>query len=295
MILFDLLSLVSPVFACAAIGYLWRRMNRPFDSETVTGLTVNIGTPCIVFDTLTRLDVSLADFGLMAAASLVAIAGFGIIGLLWLLITGFSRAAFLPALMFPNCGNIGLPVCLFAFGEAGLGFAVSFFAVMIVLQFTVGVAIAAGTASFRLLLTSPVVYALVITLIVMALDLPVPEPIAKTTQLLAGLTIPVMLIALGVSIAQLRISSLGESLAVAVTRMVLGFGVGTATAWAFALPPVMAGVLILQSSLPVAVFSYLFALRYGRAPETVAGAVVLSTLFSFVSLPFLLYLVMPGD
>jgi len=295
LILFDLLSLVSPVFACAAIGYLWRRMNRPFDSETVTGLTVNIGTPCIVFDTLTRLDVSLADFGLMAAASLVAIAGFGIIGLLWLLITGFSRAAFLPALMFPNCGNIGLPVCLFAFGEAGLGFAVSFFAVMIVLQFTVGVAIAAGTASFRLLLTSPVVYALVITLIVMALDLPVPEPIAKTTQLLAGLTIPVMLIALGVSIAQLRISSLGESLAVAVTRMVLGFGVGTATAWAFALPPVMAGVLILQSSLPVAVFSYLFALRYGRAPETVAGAVVLSTLFSFVSLPFLLYLVMPGD
>jgi predicted permease len=196
--------------------------------------------------------------------------------------------------MFPNCGNIGLPVCLFAFGEAGLGFAVSFFAVMIVLQFTVGVAIAAGKASFRLLLTSPVAYALVLALIVMSLDLTVPEPIAKTTQLLSGVTIPVMLIALGVSIAQLRISSLGESLAVAVTRMVLGFGVGTATAWGFDLPPVMAGVLIIQSSLPVAVFTYLFALRYGRSPETLAGAVVLSTLFSFVSLPVVLYLVMPS-
>lgn len=294
LILLDLVALVSPVFACAAIGWVWRRMDRPFDSETVTGLTVNIGTPCIVFDTLTRLDVSLADFGLMAAASITAIAGFAVVGLVWLMIAGFSRAAFLPALMFPNCGNIGLPVCLFAFGNAGLGLAVSFFAVMIVLQFTVGVAIAAGKASFRLLLTSPVAYALVLALIVMSLDVEVPEPIAKTTQLLAGLTIPVMLVALGVSIAQLKVSSLGESLAVAVTRMVLGFGIGTGTAWAFALPPVMAGVLIIQSSLPVAVFTYLFALRYGRSPETLAGAVVLSTLLSFVTLPVVLYLVMPG-
>ena len=68
--------------------------------------------------------------------------------------------------------------------------------------------------------------------------------------------------------------------------------VGTATAWAFALPPVMAGVLILQSSLPVAVFSYLFALKYNRSPETLAGAVVLSTVLSFAFLPVVLYLVL---
>jgi predicted permease len=291
-ILFDLLAIVSPVFACAAIGWIWKRMDRPFDSDTVTGLTVNIGTPCIVFDTLTRLDLSLADFGLMAAASVVAIAGFALVGIAWLFIAGFSRAAFLPALMFPNSGNMGLPVCLFAFGEAGLGLAVSFFAVMILIQFTVGVAIAAGQASLRMLVTSPVVYALAITLVVMALDLEVPEVVGNTTRLLAGFTIPVMLIALGVSIASLKVSSLAESLAVAVTRMVLGFGIGTATAWAFALPPVMAGVLILQSSLPVAVFSYLFALKYNRSPETLAGAVVLSTVLSFAFLPVVLYLVL---
>lgn len=294
VILLDLLAIVSPVFVCAGIGWIWRRMDRPFDSETVTGLTVNIGTPCIVFDTLTRLDLSLGDFGLMAAATAVAIGGFALVGLLWLLVAGFSRAAFLPALMFPNSGNMGLPICLFAFGEAGLGLAVSFFAVMILLQFTVGVAIAAGQASFRLLVTSPVVYALILALIVMTFDIPIPDVIGNTTRLLAGFTIPIMLIALGVSIAQLRISSLGESLAVAITRMVLGFGIGTGTAWMFDLGPVMAGVLIIQSSLPVAVFTYLFALRYQRSPETLAGAVVLSTLLSFGFLPLVLYLVLPG-
>ena len=293
MILFDLLAIVTPVFACAAIGWIWNKLDRPFDSETVTGLTVNIGTPCIVFDTLTRLDLPLADFGTMALASVVAIAGFAVVGLLWLWVCGYSRSAFLPALMFPNSGNMGLPVCLFAFGEVGLGLAVSFFAVMILLQFTVGVAIAAGSASFRLVITSPVVYAVAASVLVMALDIDVPKPVGDTLHLLAGFTIPVMLIALGVSIAQLRISALGASLAVASARMFLGFGIGTLTAWAFALPPVMAGVLILQSSMPVAVFSYLFALRYRRSPETLAGAVVLSSVLSFVLLPLVLYLVLP--
>ena len=99
---------------------------------------------------------------------------------------------------------------------------------------------------------------------------------------------------LGVSLAKLKISSLGDSLAIAVTRLLLGFGVGTAVAWGLGLPPVAAGGVIIQSSMPVAVFSYLFALRYGRSPEALAGAVVLSTLLAFAFLPVVLWLVLPG-
>ena len=52
------------------------------------------------------------------------------------------------------------------------------------------------------------------------------------------------------------------------------------------------GIVILQSSMPVAVFSYLFAVRYQRSPEEVAGTVVISTLLSFLSLPLLLWYVL---
>ena len=55
-----------------------------------------------------------------------------------------------------------------------------------------------------------------------------------------------------------------------------------------------AGVLIVQCSMPIAVFSYLFALRYGRSPESLAGAVVLSTVLAFLFLPLVLYLVLPN-
>jgi len=40
--------------------------------------------------------------------------------------------------------------------------------------------------------------------------------------------------------------------------------------------------------MPVAVFNYLLAARYDRHPDDVAGAIVVSNLISFVSLPFLL-------
>ena len=231
MIVFDLLGIVVPVFVCAAIGWTWAKLGKAFDSETVTGMTVQIGTPCLVFDTLTRLDLSLHEFGVMALATAVAVGGFGLLAVVWLRLSGMDRPTFLPALMFPNSGNMGLPICLFAFGEHGLALAVSFFAVMVILQFTVGVAIAAGRASLRMVLTSPVLYAVAAALPVLAFDLQVPEMAAKTLHLLGGFTIPVMLIALGVSLAKLEIRSLGDGLVVALARLLIGFGVGTATAW----------------------------------------------------------------
>ena len=155
MIVFDLLGIIFPVFACAAIGFAWSKLGRPFHSETVTSLVVGVGTPCLVFDTLTRLELTLATFGEMAAASIAALAASGVIAVLWLWAARLDRPTYLPALMFPNSGNMGLPVCFFAFGETGLALAVSYFATMIV-RSSPSVAIAAG----RLLSDGPPVQSL---------------------------------------------------------------------------------------------------------------------------------------
>lgn len=294
MVALDLLGIVVPVFVCAMVGWTWAKLGRAFDSETVTGLTVQIGTPALVFDTLTRLDLNLAEFGQMAAATAAVVAATGAVASALLWACRLDRPTFLPALMFPNAGNMGLPICLFAFGDRGLALAVSCFAAMVILQFTLGVGIAAGRVSLRLVATSPVLYAVIAAVPVLAFDLEVPAMAAKTLHLLGGFTIPVMLIALGVSLAKLEMRSLGDSLTVALARLLIGFGVGTATAWGFGLTGAAAGVLTLQSSMPIAVFSYLFALRYGRRPEAVAGAVLQSTILSFVTLPLVLWLVRYG-
>ena len=47
------------------------------------------------------------------------------------------------------------------------------------------------------------------------------------------------------------------------------------------------GVLILQGAMPAAIFNYLFAARYDRHPDDIAGIVLVSTLLSALTLPLL--------
>lgn len=288
----ELAAVIAPVFISAGIGFLWARMKRPFETEFVTVLVTQVATPCLVASTLTRLEVDLGALAAMAGAAVAVFVVVGTASMIGLKLAGQPLHSFLPALLFPNAGNMGLPVCLFAFGETGLALAIVFFAVSSTLQFTVGVGIAAGSFAPARLARVPLLYALAIALVLMLTNTPLPTWIANTIELLGGITIPLMLIALGVSLARLAIRSLRLSLAIALARLVLGFGAALAVIWVLDPPDLVAKVLIVQSTMPVAVFNYLFAQVYQRRPEEVAGAVVLSTLISFASLPLLLLLVL---
>jgi predicted permease len=138
----------------------------------------------------------------------------------------------------------------------------------------------------------PVLYAVLIALAFMAAGRKPPEFVANTAQLFGGLTIPLMLMALGVSLGKLRVASVPRAVVFSILRLAGGFGTGLACAWLFGLTGPARGVLLIQATMPVAVFNYLFALHYRRAPEEIAGMVVISTLISFASLPLLLALVL---
>lgn len=288
----QLAAIIIPVFVCAGIGFLWGRAGRPFETQFVTLLVSYVGTPCLIGSTLTRYELDLAALGIMAGAAALAFAGFGLVGLAAVRIARLPVHSYLPALMFPNAGNMGLPLSLFAFGETGLALAITYFALSSVLQFTLGVGIAAGSFAPGRLLRLPLLYALAGALAFLATGTPVPAWLDNTLALLGGMTIPLMLIALGVSLARLRIASLRRSLALSLVRLLGGAAVGVAVGWALGLDEVGRGVLALQSAMPVAVFNYLFAQLYKREPEEVAGMVVLSTALSFASLPLLLLLVL---
>jgi hypothetical protein len=88
-----------------------------------------------------------------------------------------------------------------------------------------------------------------------------------------------------VSLAGLQIGSLGKSLYFALARLGIGVGAGWLVAELFDLHGVARGVLILQAAMPVAVFNYLFAMQYNREPQVIAGAVMISTLLSFLLIP----------
>ena len=290
--IYELIAIIAPVFVCAAIGYGWARLGRPYDAEFVTALVANIGAPCLVFSTLSSVEIDVEAFGTMAGVSALAVAASAAAGFVVLRAAGLSVRTFLPSLMFPNVGNMGMPLCLFAFGETGLALAIAYFSVCAIGQMTLGAGIAAGAISARQVLRVPVIYAVLLALPFMMWSVDPPDWLANTTRLLGGILIPLMLISLGISLAKLRVGSLKRSLALSLARLVFGFAVGVGLAEAFGLEGIARGVLILQSTMPTAVFNYLFSLRYGREPEEVAGMVMISTTLSFATLPLLLWFVL---
>ena len=288
----DLFSIIAPVFVCAAIGYVWKRQDRPFDSDFVINLTTNIGTPCLVFATLLTVEMDAVALRDMALASFVTFVAFAVVAWAVLKAAGLSQRAFWPSQVFANYGNMGLPLCLLAFGEQGLALAIVYFTIGVVLLFTIGYAVAAGAMSVQRLVRLPLLYAVAASLAFILLDQEPPVWVMSTTKLIGDITIPLMLIALGVSLAGLEVTSFTRSLLLSLLRLVMGFAVGVVTAWAFGLEGAARGVLILESAMPSAVFAYLFAARYDTKPGEVAGVVMMSTMISFATLPALLWFVL---
>ena len=288
----QLSAVVLPVLLVAGIGFTWARIGRRFDSVFITDLATNIGTPCLVAHSLTSLEIDPALLAEMGIAVLTAVAGFLTLGFIVLRVMKLSINSYLPALTFPNTGNMGLPLALFAFGEQGLALAVVYFSCTVTLQFTLGISLSAGNLSLSRLVRTPTIYAVLISIILLALGIKLPAWIDNTIGVLGGITIPMMLLTLGVSLAQLKVNALGRNLLLSCVRLAGGFLIALAVAYLYDLPPRAAGVLIIQSAMPVAVFNFLFAQYYGRAHADVAAMVVISTALSFITLPLLAYFVL---
>lgn len=286
----NLAAVVAPVFLMSAAGYFWKRLGYAFDQSLVTNLVTLVGAPCLVFSTFTKTQMPLAELGVMVVATLACLSLFALVATLGLRLAGQPLRIYLPSLVFPNIGNLGLPVCLFAFGDRGLTLAMIFFAVTTIGQFTLGPAIAAGEFNLRKLLKIPFIYAVIVSLALGVWGVSIPQWIANTASLAGGLTVPLMLMALGVALAQLRASSLPRAVTMSVIRILMGAAGGWAVATLLDLDPVQRGVVILESAMPVAVFNYLFAVMYNNAPEEVAGMVLVSTVISYLTLPILVML-----
>src|SRR4030095_14661122 len=241
-----------PVFLVAGCCFTWAKRGRRFDSVFLTDIATNIGTPCLVAHSLMTLDITPKAMAQWMVAVLTAVAGFLALGFIVLRVLKLSINSYLPALTFPNTGNMGLPLALFAFGQEGLAVAVVYFTCTATLQFTLGISLSAGNLSLSRLVRTPTIYAVAISITLMLLGLELPTWIENTIGVLGDITIPMMLLTLGVSLAQLKVNELGRNLLLSCVRLAGGFLIALLVVHVYELPDKAAGVLIIQSSMPVA-------------------------------------------
>jgi len=289
-----LIPILAPVFIVTLLGYSWARLGLPFHRDFITGLVMNIGVPCLILNGIAHLQADASVFLSMMGFALLALLSCATVGGVLLRLLGQPLRSYLPPIGFGNAGNLGLPLCLFAFGKQGLGLAIGFYLVGAVSQFLIAPLFQGRQPAFRTLLTTPVNYAAVLGIALLASDATLPLWLENTLQLLAGLAIPLMLLALGQALGSFKVQRLPVAAGIALGRLGIGFLVGFAITEIFGLTGIVRGVVIVQSSMPVAVFNFLLAARYERHPEDVAGAIVISTLTAFAGLPALLLFALPA-
>ncbi|MEE9334549.1 MAG: AEC family transporter [Granulosicoccaceae bacterium] len=287
----EVLSILAPSAFLALIGIVWYHRGPEYPIKFVTTLVVDVGMPALLFYTLATSKIEILELARMAFAALLVhliIVPLAIIALKvankdWRLCVAMSVG---------NTGNLGLPICLFAFGEEGLAYAMAFFSVQVLLLFSFGDAVYAGRANIAKTLRSPVLICVVIGVIFRLSGFDLPEVVADTTKLLGQLVIPIMLITLGVSLAGMRAKHFPSALLWSSIRIILTMAVGFSLAHILGFTGVARGVLILETVVPVAVFNFLLLVRHDRDPSEVSSLILVTHLAAIIYLPIVLALLL---
>ena len=281
-----------PVFFVVGIGYYLGINNPKIDTSFITNFAANIGTPGMIIYSLTSTNISFEIFKDYFWYYLVAMIIFTLIGIVFLF---FLRTQDiireLPPFIMPNTGNMGLPICLFAYGSQGLGVSASISALIILAHFTLGIFLADRKFNIDVILRNPPFYAIIISVILLYFKVEVPLFIENTTFLLMYATIFLILMSLGISLTRFKVFSFKKALISSIGRVILGPLVGFLLIRYFNLEGFAAGVLLIQCSMPSAVLNYLVASIYSpkKIVDSVASTIVVSTVMSFITVPIVVF------
>ncbi len=289
--MFQVFEIVFPIFAIVLLGYLYARRFGP-DMASANRLNIEIFTPALIFSVLSGEGFELGRYAELALAAAVVVLGSGLLAWPLARLFGFPSRVFLPPMMFNNSGNMGLPLALFAFGEAALPAAMILFLVENTLHFTVGNAMLTGHVNPLRLLRMPMLLATLAGLAVALFSIPVPGPLHQAIDLVGQVAIPLMLFALGVRMTGIDLSDWRIGLAGALVCPASGLVIAVGLLAFVDLPPVQAAQLVVFAALPPAVLNFMLAERYAIGPRQVAAIVLLGNLASLAVLPAVLYFVL---
>ena len=127
-----LIDVIVPVFSLIGVGYYLGKKDPTYDTKFITNFAAKFGSPALAFYAITSTGISFSLFVSYFFYTLLAVIGFSLIGLIFLVAQKRDFISELPPLILPNCGNMGLPICLFAYGKLGLGVARAISAVIII-------------------------------------------------------------------------------------------------------------------------------------------------------------------
>lgn len=282
-----ILEITLPVFGIALIGYLYARA-RHISMENTNQINLELFIPALLFFVLSEKIPAISDVGTFALGGAIVVLGSGIVLYPLCRWLNLPSRSFLSAMMFNNSGNLGLPLAVFTFGAEALPAAVILFVVQVTLQFTVGMWMMAGRTDPIALMKNPILISIVAGIIANRMDWHVPTLLMPGLDMLAQVSVPVMLVALGARLTSLNINDLKSGLLGAVMCPLSGVLMALLAVFLFDYPQQKMQLLVLFGALPPAVMNVMLAEKFKQNPTQMASVVAAGNLFSLISIPLVL-------
>lgn len=297
-----MLSVLLQMGVLIACGFIWTQLAPKHipalaHRRALTDLVFYILLPALVLDVIwgtpmtpTSLKISVTAFSGLVTAAVI----------MWLVlklmpVSSSQKGALMLAATFPNVTYLGLPVTNQVLGSWSNAVVLQYdlFACTPALM-TFGILLAQHYGDnhikshpLKALATVPPLWAVVVALILNALNVPRPELIHHSLSTLSAGVVPLMLIALGMSIRwdSLRLRYLGLLFPVSLITLILVPIVVFFIGHQVELEKDIAVATVLLAAMPTMVFGVVICERYQLDSPLYAAAVTLTTLLSLVSLP----------
>ncbi|WP_334189671.1 AEC family transporter [Noviherbaspirillum sp.] len=287
-----ILGIILPVFIIIAVGYGYARLRGEAvksDMTAVNRVSMDVLCPLLVFTALASKDFDLVHNGTLILAGILISLGSGLLAWPVARLLGYDVRSFLPPMMYNNCGNMGLPLAVLAFGTEGLPSAVALFMASTLIYFSVGIRIIESGrnqhTSFVKLLASPMMIAMIIGMVFAIFRITLPDPLMQALKMLGDACIPIMLFALGVRMLDVNFKSWHIGLMGAVVCPLVGLMVAWLLDGVLSLTPMQRGQMYLFAALPPAVLCFMVAEQYKQEPDKVASIVLLGNLAALAFVP----------
>ncbi len=278
------LGVILPVSLVIALGFAWARRAQP-DMTWVNRLNVNVLSPALIFSALSGKDFDLAANAALLLGAIGVVVGSGLLAWPFARLLRENARTFVPPMMFNNCGNMGLPLAALAFGAPGLSAMVALFTASNLLQFTLGVWIVDHRARFGSLLRNPMVLATFAGFAFALIHPPLPDVLALALKMTGDAMIPLMLISLGVRLADGSFSSWRLGVIGGLVRPVTGIAMAALLTPVLGLDRQQSGLLLLFGALPPAVLNFMVAEQYRQEPGKVASIVLIGNVLAVAFVP----------
>ena len=287
-----LIEVLFPVFFIVGIGYFLGKQKSDIDTTFITNYSANFGAPALFIFAITSSGVTYSVFSEYFIYSVIALSCFAITGIIFLFFMKKDISRELPPFFLPNTGNMGIPICLFAYGSLGMGVAAAISSLVVLLHFTANIFLASKKFDVKIILKSPSTYAVIISVLFLYFDLEMPMFALNTVMLLGYTMIVLILMSLGVSLTQMKVFSIKSSLISSIGRVIVGPIIGFGLIKVFNLSGYAAGVLLIQSAMPSAILTYLIASMYSpkKIVDNISSMIVVSTLMSLITVPIIVFI-----